>query len=452
MSDQTDTHSKLQGYNQTQLSVNYHMTITYKVKPVSSPVQGTVRPPGSKSITNRALIIAALAEGTTHLSGVLDCQDTQVMIESLNRLGIKVKHDPTSCTVEVKGCAGKIPRKSASLSLENSGTSIRFLTALCAIGEGKFLLDGNSRMRERPIQDLVEALKLLGVNIVCENGTGCPPVVVNANGLTGGETSISGNVSSQYLSALLMVAPTAKTPVTITILDEMVSKPYLEITLGVMAQFGVTIDRIKPSVWKIQPQTYHRSMVYEIEPDASAASYFLAAAAITGGRVTVEGLNQDALQGDINFIRVLEDMGCEIERGRDSITVQGGPLKGIDVDMNDISDTAQTLAAVAIFAEGPTCIRNVGHIRHKETDRIAAIATELKRMGIQVEETEDSVTIYPGKIQPATIETYDDHRMAMSFSLVGLKVPGIVINDPDCTIKTYPHFFTDLEKLCGQSS
>lgn len=428
------------------------MSKTYQVKPVTAPVQGTVRPPGSKSITNRALIVAALSQGTTHLSGVLDSQDTRVMIESLNRLGISVKHDPKSCSIEVKGCAGTIPQKSASLWLENSGTSIRFLTALCAVGNSEYVLDGNVRMRERPIQDLVEALQKLGVDVTCENGTGCPPVRVRAKGLTGGETSISGSVSSQYLSALLMVAPAAQSPITITILDEMVSKPYLDITLGVMAQFGVTIDRLQDSVWRIQPQTYQRSVAYDIEPDASAASYFFAAAAITGGAVTVEGLNQDALQGDINFIRVLEDMGCEIKRGRDNITVQGGALKGIDVDMNDISDTAQTLAAVALFAEGPTSIRNVGHIRHKETDRLAAIATELKRMGIRVEETEDSVTIYPGEIQPATIETYDDHRMAMSFALVGLKVPGIVIADPDCTVKTYPHFFTDLERLCGQSS
>lgn len=428
------------------------MTKTYQVQPVTSPVQGAVRPPGSKSITNRALIVAALAKGTTHLSGVLDCQDTQVMIESLNRLGINVKHDPEQRRVEVEGCAGLFSQSSASLWLENSGTSIRFLTALCATGNGEFVLDGNQRMRERPIQDLVEALKLLNIDIACENETGCPPVRIKANGFSGGTTSISGNVSSQYLSALLMVAPAAQGPVTINILDEMVSKPYLEITLGVMAQFGVVIDRAKPTVWKIEPQTYQRSAVYEIEPDASAASYFFAAAAITGGRVTVEGLNQDALQGDINFIRVLEDMGCQIERGRNSVTVQGGPLKGIDVDMNDISDTAQTLAAVAVFAEGPTCIRNVGHIRHKETDRISAVATELKRLGIQVEESEDSITIHPGEIQPATVETYDDHRMAMSFALIGLKVPGIVINDPDCTVKTYPQFFTDLEKLCGPSS
>ncbi len=428
------------------------MTKTYEVQPVTSPVQGAVRPPGSKSITNRALIVAALAKGTTHLSGVLDCQDTQVMIESLNRLGINVKHDPEQRTVEVKGCAGLVSQSSASLWLENSGTSIRFLTALCATGQGEFVLDGNQRMRERPIQDLVEALKLLNIDIACENETGCPPVRIKANGFSGGTTSISGNVSSQYLSALLMVAPAAQGPVTINILDEMVSKPYLEITLGVMAQFGVVIDRAKPTVWKIEPQTYQRSAVYEIEPDASAASYFFAAAAITGGRVTVEGLNQDALQGDINFIRVLEDMGCQIERGRNSVTVQGGPLKGIDVDMNDISDTAQTLAAVAVFAEGPTCIRNVGHIRHKETDRISAVATELKRLGIRVEESEDSITINPGEIQPATVETYDDHRMAMSFALIGLNVPGIVINDPDCTVKTYPQFFSDLEKLCGPSS
>tara|TARA_R110002111_G_scaffold247140_4_gene310152 strand:+ start:47620 stop:48960 length:1341 start_codon:yes stop_codon:yes gene_type:complete len=432
-------------------SVIHHMSKTYRVKPVDGPVQGSVRPPGSKSITNRALIVAALSEGTTQLTGVLDCQDTQVMIQSLNRLGVKVKHDAAKCTAEVKGCGGKIPQTSASLWLANSGTSIRFLTALCATGEGKFILDGNPRMRERPIQDLVEALNQLGVDVACENKTGCPPVRVNATGLKGGETSISGSISSQYLSALLMVAPAAQSPVAITILDDTVSKPYLDITLGVMAQFGVTIDRVKPSVWKIQPQTYQRPAAYDIEPDASAASYFFAVAAITGGTITVEGLNQDALQGDINFIRVLEDMGCKVKRGRDSITIQGKPLKGIDVDMNDISDTAQTLAAVALFAKGPTCIRNVAHIRHKETDRLTAIATELKRLGIRVDETEDSVTIYPGEIQPATIETYDDHRMAMSFALIGLKVPGIVISEPDCTIKTYPHFFTDLEKLCGQT-
>lgn len=430
----------------------YSMPKTYQVKPVTDPVEGSIRPPGSKSITNRALIVAALAEGTTQLTGVLDSQDTQVMIESLNRLGIKVKHDLETCTILVEGCTGKIPQTTASLWLENSGTSIRFLTALCATGIGEYVLDGNARMRERPIQHLVEALKQLGIDIACENETGCPPVRVKANGLLGGETSISGSVSSQYLSALLMVAATAENPIIISIQGNMVSKPYLDITLGVMAQFGVTIDRIKPSVWKIHPQTYQRTAAYDIEPDASAASYFFAVAAITGGSVTVDGLNQDALQGDINFIRVLEDMGCNIERNRDSITVHGRPLKGVDVDMNDISDTAQTLAAVALFAEGPTCIRNVGHIRHKETDRLTAIANELRRMQIQVEETEDSITIHPGEIQPATIETYDDHRMAMSFALVGLKVPGIVIADPDCTIKTYPHFFTDLEKLCGQSS
>lgn len=428
------------------------MSNTYRVQPVSAPLNGTVRPPGSKSITNRALIVAALAEGNTQLTGVLDSQDTQVMIESLNRLGIKVEHDRENCCVEVAGCGGKIPQSEASLWLENSGTSIRFLTALCAVGHGEYVLDGNQRMRQRPIQDLVESLQQLGVDVACENDTGCPPVRVNARGLSGGETSISGSVSSQYLSALLMVAPMALGPITIAIQGAMVSKPYLDITLGVMAQFGVTIDRIQSDVWRIQPQTYQRPGAYDIEPDASAASYFFAAAAITGGKVTVEGLNQDALQGDINFIRVLEDMGCQIKQDRNSITVQGGPLKGIDVDMNDISDTAQTLAAVALFAEGPTRIRNVAHIRHKETDRLAAIATELKRLGVQVEETEDAVTIHPGEIQPAIIETYDDHRMAMSFALVGLKIPGIQIADPGCTRKTYPNFFDDLERLCGQSS
>tara|TARA_R110002072_G_scaffold271038_2_gene430984 strand:- start:111413 stop:112696 length:1284 start_codon:yes stop_codon:yes gene_type:complete len=427
------------------------MDDAYLVRPVTEPVRGSIRPPGSKSLTNRALITAALASGTTKLSGVLASDDTRVMVESLNRLGVSVTHDVDNCTMEVTGCGGKPPADKAELWLENSGTSIRFLTAFCSLGHGKYRLDGNERMRERPISHLVESLTKFGVDVECELGTDCPPVRMTAKGLTGGQTSIAGNVSSQYLSALLMAAPCASTPVDIEVTGELVSKPYIDMTMGVMAQFGATVLCPDSQRFAISPQQY-KATNYDIEPDASAASYFFAIAAITGGEVTVEGLSSYALQGDVHFVEALEQMGCKVHYNDDSITVKGDRLTGVDIDMNAISDTAQTLAVVALFADGPTRIRNVGHMRHKETDRVAAVVNEIRRMGVTAEEFDDGLTITPGPIQPATIETYDDHRMAMSFALAGLRSDGIRIADPGCTGKTYPHFFSDLEKLCGTNS
>ncbi len=427
------------------------MDDAYLVKPVSEPVRGSIRPPGSKSLTNRALITAALASGTTKLTGVLASDDTRVMVESLNRLGIQVTHDVDSRTMEISGCGGKPPAAKADLWLENSGTSIRFLTAFCALGNGEYRLDGNERMRERPIAHLIEALNLFGVDAACELGTNCPPVRMTAKGFSGGRTSIAGDISSQYLSALLMAAPCASNPVEIKVTGDLVSKPYIDMTMGVMAQFGATVLCPDTHRFSIAPQEY-KATNYEIEPDASAASYFFAAAAITSGEVTVEGLTSYALQGDVHFVEALEKMGCEVDYGDDSITVRGGELSGVDIDMNAISDTAQTLAVVALFAEGPTRIRNVGHMRHKETDRVAAVVNEIRRMGVEAEEHDDGLTITPGQLQPATIETYDDHRMAMSFALAGLRTEGIRIADPSCTGKTYPHFFSDLEKLCGTNS
>jgi 3-phosphoshikimate 1-carboxyvinyltransferase len=427
------------------------MADPYLVKPVQGPIRGSIRPPGSKSLTNRALITAALADGTTSLTGVLHSDDTRVMIESLTRLGIEVKQNVDACTIEVVGCCGQPPAKTADLWLENSGTSIRFLTAICALGDGEFRLDGNERMRERPIRDLVDSLSLLDVDVQCELGTDCPPVSVKSTGLTGGKTSIAGNISSQYLSGLLMTAPCAQQALEINVTGELVSQPYVDMTMGVMAQFGVTLGCPSPNVFQIAPQTY-RATQYDIEPDASAASYFFAMAAVTGGEVTVAGLSQYALQGDVHFVEALEKMGCQVRYNEDTITVTGGELHGIDIDMNAISDTAQTLSVVALFAEGPTTIRNVAHMRHKETDRIAAVVTELKRMGVEASEFEDGLTITPGPIRPTTIATYDDHRMAMSFALAGLKVDGIRIADPGCTAKTYPDFFEDLEALSGVNS
>jgi 3-phosphoshikimate 1-carboxyvinyltransferase len=424
------------------------MSDTYVVKPASGPVNGSIRPPGSKSLTNRALITAALAKGTTQLSGVLASDDTRVMVESLNRLGIPVDHDAAAKTMTVVGCGGTPPARDADLWLENSGTSIRFLTALAALGHGRFRLDGNKRMRQRPIADLIAALKGLHVDAECELDSSCPPVVINADGVGGGRTAIAGNLSSQYLSALLMMAPCATGPLDIEVTGELVSQPYIDMTMGVMAQFGATVATPQPNLFQIQPQQY-KAANYDIEPDASAASYFFALAAITGGQVTVEGLSSYALQGDVAFVDALQKMGCSVSHGANSITVTGGELSGIDIDMNEISDTAQTLAVVALFANGPTRISNVAHMRHKETDRVSALVNEIRRLGVAADEHDDGLTITPGPITPATIETYDDHRMAMSFALAGLRIDGIQIADPGCTAKTYPDFFTDLERLCA---
>lgn len=420
---------------------------TIEVQPVSRPISVRIRPPGSKSLTNRALVVAALADGRSRLQGVLDSEDTRVMIDSLQRLGIPVRHAPEQCQCEVEGCGGRPPGESAELWIENSGTSVRFLTAVCTLGNGAYRLDGNSRMRQRPIADLVEALKRLGTEVRCELGTECPPVLVRGNGLRGGRVSVAADLSSQYTSALLMIAPCADTAVDLQLEGTVVSQPYIAMTRSVMEHFGVQVDVSRSGVFHVEPQHYVAAD-YQIEPDASAASYFFAAAAITQGEVTVDGLSRNSLQGDIRFVDVLEQMGCRVGWGENSVTVHGAPLRGVDVDMNAISDTAQTLSAVAVYAEGPTRIRNIAHVRHKETDRLAAVAAEMERLGIRVEEHADGLTIHPGQPQAATVKTYDDHRMAMSFALIGLRQPGIRIANPDCTSKTYPQYFDDLRAAC----
>lgn len=425
------------------------MTASYAVQPATRPLNAQIRPPGSKSITNRALVCAALAEGQSRLTGVLHSDDTRVMIEGLGKLGIAVTPDgPTSLVVE--GCGGQIPALEADLFIGNSGTTIRFLTAMVTLGHGAFRLDGVPRMRERPIGDLADALNALGATVRCEGANGCPPVSVHANGLPGGEATVRGDISSQFLSGLMMAAPGADADVTLGVEGELVSKPYVTMTLEVMRSFGAEPSSDQELTRFMIPAGGYRACDYAIEPDASAASYFWAAAAIAGGTVTVEGLNVDALQGDVGVVDCLEKMGCQVEREAGAITVTGGALRGAELNMNAISDTAQTIAAVALFAEGPTTITGIGHNRHKETDRIADLATELRRLGAAVDEHEDGMTITPGPLRPAEVQTYDDHRMAMSLSLVGLKQPGVVILDPGCTSKTYPEFFQDLETLLQQ--
>jgi len=420
--------------------------------PLAAVPRATVRVPGSKSITNRALLLAALSEPGrgSELRGVLQSEDTEVMMAALRELGFHVCADWHVGSVTVKRGLGEspIPATSADLFVANSGTSMRFLTAMVSLGKGRYRLDGVARMRERPIDDLLAALRQLGVAATSERGDGFPPVIVETSGLKGGNVTIQGHVSSQFLSGLLMAAPLAAREITIAVNGALVSAPYVEMTLELMWQFGVHVDYDDDlTYFEVPCHPWYDSKILDVEPDASAASYFFGAAAITGGSVYVPQLARNSLQGDIDFLDVLKRMGCRIDEREGALGILGGPLRGIDVDMNDISDTVMTLGAVACFAEGPTTIRNVGHIRHKETDRLAALSAELRRVGATVEEHDDGLTIIPGPLHGAEIETYNDHRMAMSMALVGLKVPGIVIKNPGCVAKTYPRFFEDLEKL-----
>jgi 3-phosphoshikimate 1-carboxyvinyltransferase len=400
-------------------------------------------------MTNRALVCAALAEGTSTLFGALESDDTQMMIDSLHRLGIPVERHDEGGRLIVSGCGGNIPANEADLFVGNSGTTIRFLTAMTTLGHGTYRLNGVPRMHQRPIADLLSALNQLGADVQSEAGTGCPPVIVHANGLPGGRATIRGDISSQFLSGLLMTAPLAQGNVELIVEGELVSKPYVTMTIGVMREFGVEAHYSGLLRFVIAGQQRYRSSEVAIEPDASAASYFWGVAAVTGGEVTVQGLSHKALQGDVAFVHCLEKMGCRITTDSRGTTVTGptAPLRGIDVDMNAISDTAQTLAVVALFAEGPTTIRGVAHIRHKETDRIADLARELRKLGAGVEELPDGLRITPAPLHGAELETYNDHRMAMSFALAGMRTPGVTIRNPGCTAKTYPRFFEDLKAL-----
>jgi 3-phosphoshikimate 1-carboxyvinyltransferase len=423
------------------------------IEPLARPPAAAVTVPGSKSITNRALVLAALfSKGLNcELRGALRSEDTEVMVTGLRQLGFDVRADWDApeplISVTSEEAEDLIPAHEADLFVANSGTTMRFLTALVSLGHGRYRLDGVPRMRERPIEDLLAALRQLGVRAYAERGNGCPPVVVEADGLNGGRLGMRGDVSSQFLSGLLMAAPFAREEVTVELDGPLVSWPYVSMTVEMMRRWGVQIWAKEQRRFHVGKPQWHGVGGFDIEPDASAASYFFAAAAVTGGRVTVLGLRLDSLQGDVRFPGVLEEMGCRVERCAAGVTVHGRRLCGIDVDMNAISDCVMTIAAVACFADGPTTIRNVAHVRHKETDRLAALATELRRLGAGVEEFADGLTVTPGPLHGAVVETYNDHRMAMSLALVGLRTPGVVIRNPACVAKTYPGFFEDLDRL-----
>jgi 3-phosphoshikimate 1-carboxyvinyltransferase len=395
------------------------------------------------------LLIAGLAAGESTLGGMLFSDDTRYMAEALSGLGLTIESDHVAETARVVGGDGSFPKRDADLYVGNSGTTMRFLTAALAVGNGRYKVDGNERMRSRPIGPLLHALRELGSLARSEANNDCPPVVINANGIRGGRCSMEGGLSSQYFSALLMAAPYANRDVEISVIGDLVSKPYMEITAAVMRDFGVEaeLDRESWRTFRVAAGQRYAGRAYPIEPDASNASYFFAAAAVTGGRVRVPGLGRNSTQGDLDFVRVLEQIGATVTMTDTATEVIGpsdGRLCGIDVDMNAMSDTAQTLAAIAPFADSPTTIRGIAHNRHKETDRIADLATELRKIGQDVVEFEDGLTITPHPVTPARIATYDDHRMAMSFAITGLRAAGIDILDPGCTAKTFPDYFERL--------
>lgn len=424
------------------------------IQPLAKPVNATVSVPGSKSITNRALVLAALTTMDVDLTlrGALQSEDTEVMVNCLKEMGYLVKADWPTQTIrfpfdERQG----VPKSSDNLLVANSGTTMRFLAAMVASRSGHFRFSGIPRMHERPIQDLLDALNQLeGVEAISENRNGCPPVIIESTGgFAKRSIKVRADVSSQFLSALLLAAPHYHDdgPVVIEIDGPVVSEPYVDMTLAMLRQWEYTARRVSSSRFEVENDGHHNPMTYVIEPDASSASYFFAAAAISGGRVTVHGMKREMLQGDVKFVDALEKMGCRVEECDAGITVHGNPLKGIDIDMNAISDTVMTLATVACFAKGPTTIRNVAHIRHKETDRIAAVATELRKFGVEVDEYPDGLKITPRPMKGCAVDTYNDHRMAMSLALIGLKVPGVIIKNPGCVAKTYPGFWQDFEKL-----
>ncbi|PMG28518.1 3-phosphoshikimate 1-carboxyvinyltransferase [Shewanella sp. 10N.286.52.C2] len=413
-------------------------------------VNGVVNIPGSKSISNRALLLATLAEGRTTLTNLLDSDDIRYMLASLKQLGVDYQLSENNTVCELQGLGKPITAEQAqSLFLGNAGTAMRPLCAALTLGSGEFTLTGEPRMEERPIGDLVDALRQLGAEVSYLKNDGFPPLTINANGLNGGDVEIAGDLSSQFLTALLMVAPLTKDTVNITIKGELVSKPYIDITIALMARFGVEVINHDYRRFEIPTgQKYASPGKVLVEGDASSASYFLAAGAIQGGEVKVTGVGKLSIQGDVKFADVLEKMGADIEWGDDFIIARQAKLTAVDLDMNHIPDAAMTIATAALFAEGTTRITNIYNWRIKETDRLAAMATELRKVGATVDEGHDYITVTPPAVlNTAAIDTYNDHRMAMCFSMLAFADCGITINDPDCTSKTFPAYFTEFARI-----
>ena len=421
-----------------------------------------VKVPGSKSITQRALVCASLAKGVSILHGPLESEDPLLLKDALSTLGVRIDTSVEDGVWKVEGSGGRLCLKAGKdkIFMGNNGTGIRFLTAIaCLLKEGEpLIIYGTKRMEERPIEPLVKALQGLGADIRTVKNSGCPPVeIMPSGGLKGGETSVDASKSSQYLSALLLVAPYTEEPTTIRLEGPLASSPYLNITLRVMESFGIKVDINEDEGTFVVPRGLYQGGDYSIEGDASSASYFYAGAAITGRAVCVENVPSPSLQGDSRFVELLSQMGCSVNRSRQGTICQGpddGCLRGIEVDMGDMPDMVPTLAAIAPFATGETVITGCPHLRIKETDRISAMATELKKLGVQVRELPDGLVIKgtKGRLTPARIHTYDDHRIAMSFAVVGLRVKGLEIEKPDCVKKSFPAFWKVWERAFGASS
>ena len=414
-----------------------------RIEPIDR-IEGEINLPGSKSLSNRALLMAALAEGRTRINNLLHSDDTRHMLNALRQLGVDAQFDPASASCVVTGVAGPIQAEAPiDLFLGNAGTAFRPLSAVLCAGTGAYVLRGEPRMAERPIGPLVDALRQAGADIEYPGNDGYPPLRIQARGLSGGRIQIDGSLSSQFLTALLIAAPLAREALEIEVTGRLVSEPYVELTLHMLKQFGIVLHNPDPRHYRIPGgQTYRSPGDYLVEGDASSASYFLAGAAIRGGTVKVTGIGFRSIQGDIRFAEALEKMGAAVTRGEDFVAVTRGELRGIDMDMNHIPDAAMTIAVTALFAEGPTVIRNIGNWRIKETDRLRAMATELRKTGATVEEGADFLAVTPpDRLREAVIDTYNHHRRAMCFSLLALGGVPVTINDPDCTAKTFPDYF-----------
>jgi len=412
-------------------------------------INASVKIPGSKSLSHRAAIAAALAVGKSELRDFLESEDTLYTTRALFHLGVDLSLEGE--TLKVAGTGGKLEPRTAGkeIYVGNSGTSLRLLLAVAGLTRGDIVLTGSLRMRERPLGDLADALQKLQVNIEFMERDGYPPVLVRDSGIRGGRTTVVAAKSSQFISSLLLCGPYAEKDVEIEVIGKPVSLPYIDLTLDMMKRFGVSVDHDGYRNFRIEAGQKYEGRNLTIEGDVSSASYFWAAAAVTCGTVVTENIHpQSTKQGDIRFLDLLEEMGCEVQRGIDRVAVRGAPLIGIEADMGNMPDMAPTLAAISLFAEGRTCIRNVAHLRHKESDRLHAIALEWNRLGGRVEELPDGLVIHGGyPLEPTLVDTHNDHRLAMALAVVGLRVPGIVIKDHACVNKSFPSFWTMWEHL-----
>ena len=417
------------------------------IDPLVEPPNARLDLPGSKSITNRALVVAGLADGESELAGVLFSEDTHVMMDSLQKMGVGIRQNLNGLSVSISGTGGSLQRPEETLWVHQSGTTARFCLPLAALCGQEVTIDGDEQIKNRPHEELCKALQSLGAQIEYLEAPNSFPLVVNGKDLQGGQISLNGGISSQFISALLLAAPCFPDQLELNIDGDLVSRPYIDMTISVMQAFGAQIQRVNDRRYVVSPTGYRNSR-YEIEPDASAASYFFAAAAISGGSITVEGLGSRSIQGDTGFVDIVEKMGAKVVRSDNALSVTGtGSLIGIDASMKEISDTVPTLAAIAPLASGPTVISDVAFIAQKESDRVTALITELRKIGVQAEKTETGMVIYPGEVQKGTIHTYDDHRIAMAFSILGLVVPGITLDSPQCVAKTFPSFFDVLDQV-----